>query len=181
MDLGSAPDLDVGAVADLRQLSDAAPIFHQRADSRVRGGVGDVRRAGRAAGLFFHLVFPHAASAAGDRRRRFHRSPHAACTADQLAGFLCFAGLVCWSRYRLEVMRSEVDETQALEALLEPPDQALDFTTGSARMQLSVCRIHRYLGDPRTYVTILVRKYSRIRKELEKKPSAISTQPLRRT
>ena len=34
--------------------------------------------------------------------------------------FSCFAALVCWSRYRLEVLRREVDETLALEALLEP-------------------------------------------------------------
>lgn len=33
--------------------------------------------------------------------------------------FSCFAALVCWSRYRLEILRREVDETQALEALLE--------------------------------------------------------------
>jgi heme exporter protein C len=36
------------------------------------------------------------------------------------AAFLCFAFLVCWSRYRLEHLKREVDETQALEALLEP-------------------------------------------------------------
>lgn len=34
--------------------------------------------------------------------------------------FLCFAFLVCWSRYRLERMKREFEETQALEALLEP-------------------------------------------------------------
>ncbi len=34
--------------------------------------------------------------------------------------FSCFAGLVCWSRYRLEVLRRELDETLALENLLEP-------------------------------------------------------------
>jgi heme exporter protein C len=34
--------------------------------------------------------------------------------------FSCFAALVCWSRYRLEVLKREVDETLALEALLEP-------------------------------------------------------------
>jgi heme exporter protein C len=34
--------------------------------------------------------------------------------------FLCFAFLVCWSRYRLERMKREIEETQALEALLEP-------------------------------------------------------------
>jgi len=34
--------------------------------------------------------------------------------------FLCFAFLVCWSRYRLEVLQQQVDEAQALESLLEP-------------------------------------------------------------
>jgi heme exporter protein C len=34
--------------------------------------------------------------------------------------FLCFAFLVCWSRYRLERMKREVEEAQAMEALLEP-------------------------------------------------------------
>jgi heme exporter protein C len=34
--------------------------------------------------------------------------------------FLCFAFLVCWSRYRLERLERDVEETQALEALLEP-------------------------------------------------------------
>src|SRR6202047_3062781 len=34
--------------------------------------------------------------------------------------FSCFAALVCWSRYRLEVLRREGDENLALEALLEP-------------------------------------------------------------
>jgi len=34
--------------------------------------------------------------------------------------FLCFAFLVCWSRYQVERMQREVEETQALEALLEP-------------------------------------------------------------
>ena len=36
------------------------------------------------------------------------------------AAFLCLALLVCWSRYRLERLKREVEETQALEALLEP-------------------------------------------------------------
>jgi heme exporter protein C len=34
--------------------------------------------------------------------------------------FLCFAALICWSRYRLEILQRELEETQALEALLEP-------------------------------------------------------------
>src|SRR3989475_6850521 len=35
------------------------------------------------------------------------------------AAFLGFAGLVCWSRYRLELLQREVEETEALEALLD--------------------------------------------------------------
>ena len=35
------------------------------------------------------------------------------------AAFLCFAGLVSWSRYRLELLQREVEETEALEALLD--------------------------------------------------------------
>src|ERR1700729_1407729 len=47
--------------------------------------------------------------------------------------FLCFAGLVCWSRYRLEVMRRDMDETLALEALLEPQGSTpRSSPTGSA-------------------------------------------------
>jgi heme exporter protein C len=34
--------------------------------------------------------------------------------------FLCFGFLVFWSRYRLEFLQREVEEAQALEALLEP-------------------------------------------------------------
>ena len=34
--------------------------------------------------------------------------------------FLCFATLVCWSRYRLEMVKRAVEEKQALESLLEP-------------------------------------------------------------
>jgi heme exporter protein C len=35
------------------------------------------------------------------------------------AAFLCLAWLVCWTRYRLEVVTREVEEAQALESLLE--------------------------------------------------------------
>lgn len=34
--------------------------------------------------------------------------------------FACYGSLVAWSRYRLEVVKRQVEETQALEALLEP-------------------------------------------------------------
>jgi heme exporter protein C len=36
------------------------------------------------------------------------------------AAFLCLAGLLCWSRYRLEIVRKQVEEAQALESLAEP-------------------------------------------------------------
>lgn len=35
------------------------------------------------------------------------------------AAFLCLAWLVCWTRYRLEVLKREVDEAHALESLHE--------------------------------------------------------------
>jgi len=35
------------------------------------------------------------------------------------AAFSCFAALMCWSRYQLEALSREVEETQALESLLE--------------------------------------------------------------
>ena len=37
-----------------------------------------------------------------------------------LLAFSCFGALVCWSRYRLEVLQQQVDEAQAFESLLEP-------------------------------------------------------------
>jgi heme exporter protein C len=37
------------------------------------------------------------------------------------AAFLCLAWLMCWTRYRLEVLKREVEEAQALESLLEGP------------------------------------------------------------
>jgi heme exporter protein C len=36
-----------------------------------------------------------------------------------LIAFTCFGLLVCWSRYRLEILRHEVEEMQALESLME--------------------------------------------------------------
>jgi heme exporter protein C len=35
------------------------------------------------------------------------------------AAFMCFAFLVCWSRYRLEKLRREVEEMAALESMME--------------------------------------------------------------
>ena len=39
------------------------------------------------------------------------------------AAFLCFAALVCWSRYRVEILQRELEEAQALQALLERSPQ----------------------------------------------------------
>jgi hypothetical protein len=33
--------------------------------------------------------------------------------------FLCFAFLVCWSRFRLELLQREVEEAHAMESLVE--------------------------------------------------------------
>src|SRR5258708_17710804 len=38
--------------------------------------------------------------------------------------FLCFAFLVCWSRFPLEKMRREVEEAEALSSLMEPGSPA---------------------------------------------------------
>ena len=37
------------------------------------------------------------------------------------AAFMCLAWLLCWTRFRLEVLKREVEEAQALESLLEGP------------------------------------------------------------
>jgi len=49
--------------------------------------------------------------------------------------FLCFAFLVCWSRFRLEKLRREVEEAEALESLLEPGGPTTQ--TSKARVPLS--------------------------------------------
>jgi heme exporter protein C len=49
--------------------------------------------------------------------------------------FLCFAGLVCWSRFRLEKLRREVEEAEALESLLEPGGPAAQ--TSKSKVALS--------------------------------------------
>ena len=36
-----------------------------------------------------------------------------------LIAFTCFGALVCWARYRVEILHRQVEETQALESLLE--------------------------------------------------------------
>jgi heme exporter protein C len=50
--------------------------------------------------------------------------------------FSCFAFLICWSRYRLERLRREVEEAQALESLLgsgDPPAKVAISPNRSSR------------------------------------------------
>src|SRR5271154_6888401 len=49
--------------------------------------------------------------------------------------FLCFAFLVCWSRFRLEKLRREVEDAEALESLLEPAGPAAP--SSDARVSLT--------------------------------------------
>jgi heme exporter protein C len=49
--------------------------------------------------------------------------------------FLCFAFLVCWSRYQLEKLRREVEEAEALESMAEPG--APSAQTSKAKVPLS--------------------------------------------
>jgi heme exporter protein C len=49
--------------------------------------------------------------------------------------FLCFAYLICWSRFQLERLRREVEEAEALESLLETPSSSAQIS--KARVPLS--------------------------------------------
>lgn len=37
--------------------------------------------------------------------------------------FLCFAFLVCWSRFRLEKLQREVDKAHAMRSLMGDPEE----------------------------------------------------------
>jgi heme exporter protein C len=49
--------------------------------------------------------------------------------------FLCFAFLVCWSRFQLEKLRREVEDAEALESLMETGGPA--GQTSKAKVPLS--------------------------------------------
>jgi len=48
---------------------------------------------------------------------------------------LCFAFLVCWSRFRLEKLCREIEEAEALESLLEPGSSSAQ--TSKAKVPVS--------------------------------------------
>src|SRR3989454_6046254 len=90
VDVGHSSHLNSGAVVDLRELLDASPFLQQRTNPthgcRPRG----VWRARCSAGLFFHLVLPHSAPAAGDWRWRLDLYQNAARFAGSLGSLFLF-------------------------------------------------------------------------------------------
>ncbi len=121
VDLGHAPNLDLAIVADLRELSHAAAIFEQQPDADACRGALAVFGALDVPLVYFSIWYfrtQHPQPVIGGGGSIDPRMLHV-LLLNWLA-FLCFAFLVCWSRYRLEVLSREVEETQALESLLEP-------------------------------------------------------------
>jgi len=47
--------------------------------------------------------------------------------------FSCFAILVCWSRFRLEMLHSEVEQAHAMESLRDAPQAAASLPLGRSR------------------------------------------------
>src|SRR6058998_3657526 len=105
VDVGCAPHLNPCAVADLFELPHAAAIF----------GALDVPL------VYFSIwIFrtQHPQPVIGGGGSIDPRMMHVLLI--NWFAFLWLAALLCWSRYRLEYMRRELEETQVLEALLEP-------------------------------------------------------------
>src|ERR1043166_3014515 len=90
VDLGLAADFDTCGVVDLRQLSHAAAVFFRGRNSGDGSGYWNLWRSLRAVCLFLNLVFPDAASTAGDWWRRVNGSADAACALAKLAGIFMF-------------------------------------------------------------------------------------------
>ena len=120
MDVGHPAYFHVGTLADLCKLSGSSPVLDQWADAiRSRGiavfGALDVPL------VYFSIwVFrtQHPQPVIGGGGSIDPRMLHI-LLINWLA-FLCFAALLCWARYQLEMLHRKVEETHALEALLEP-------------------------------------------------------------
>ena len=67
--------------------------------------------------------------------------------------FLCFAFLVCWSRFRLELLQREVEQAQAMESLVgaerQPRRAFRSAGVRDERCQISVRRLYCHVGHPR--------------------------------
>jgi heme exporter protein C len=46
-----------------------------------------------------------------------------------LLAFSCLGAMICWARYRLEILKRDVEESEALESLLEPSTQGSKMRT----------------------------------------------------
>jgi hypothetical protein len=46
--------------------------------------------------------------------------------------FSCFGALLCWARYRLELMQRQVHDAQALEALMDDTTESVKSVRGRA-------------------------------------------------
>ena len=122
----------VGDLADLGMRQDQAALWliyvsylvlrrfsSSAQDTGFGGGAGGIRSAGRATGVFLDLDFPHEHPQPVIGGELIHPRMLRVLLVNWLA-FLCFAFLVCRWRYRLERLKRQVEETQALEA---PPER----------------------------------------------------------
>ena len=73
--------------------------------------------------------------------------------------FLCFAALVCWSRYRLEILQREVEETSGSRSPARTP--------GSSTMNFLYAAYAATWIIHIVYLGILVRRYQRLRTEID--------------
>src|SRR6202030_4281407 len=134
---------------------------------------GGFRGAGCAPGLFFDLVFPHAASAAGDRRRWVDGSAHVAGAVDQLDGIslFCISGVLvaippgsAAPRDRRSA-RDGIAGRDRRSAVQGQPSAQPEFTMNAIKFlfaaYIATWVIHGvYLGT-------LVRRFSRLRQQLK--------------
>ena len=98
VDLGCAPHQHARALAHLRQLPGPAALRHRRADAGAGGGAGYLRIRRRSHRLSVDPLLPHAASAAGDRRRRRLRDSIRACGSPCSGTWRAFSrSRSCWS------------------------------------------------------------------------------------
>ena len=72
--------------------------------------------------------------------------------------FLCFAALVCWSRYRLEILQRKWKKPRHSKHLTRTPELTMNFLYAA---YAATWIIHI------TYLGILVRRYQRLRREIE--------------
>src|SRR5208282_5036218 len=171
VDVGHAPDLDPRSVAHLCELSFSAPLFYRRRDAFAGRRACGSGRAVRAVCLLLDLVLPHPASATGHGRRRIDRSAHVACAARQLAGFflLCFFGLLVALSIGKAAARSRSRPCHGI-VVGSTREGAMNKTYYLVAAYAVTWIIHI------TYLGTIVRRYSRLKREIEelKKPGVRS-------